>query len=265
MTSDFTIIHNGADNTIFFPQKSPENPNQDIILLHEHFRRDDGGLKTVLDAFTLVHKKRPNSRLMLAGRLSGEIPQIVTDFIKQSDAPVQKAIDVLGPTNHVVLPDIIRKADVFVHPIANSACPHTVLEVLSSGVPVICYSGTGPAEFVGESGVVLQSEYDGVQRGFERFPRQDPSQLAEAIIRILKDNQKYKSNARSRAQKYSSQITGQKYLDVFEEAVNTPSKQGSIANTYWLVSKYNISRAVAKSVELFESKLTKKYDTRAGT
>lgn len=256
MAGPSAIVRNGADPTRFFVNREGGTSKPDetpTVLLHEHFRHiEAGGIATALQAFALVHDVLPRTRLVLAGKLSGPVPGYVKAFLANAPVHVRQSIQVKGRTDHSMLPDLIRSADVFVHPVVNSACPHTVLEALACGIPVICYSGTGPAEFVGESGVILQSEYEGVHHGFKRFPNEDPQQLADAIIKVLAASNAYGSKARARASMFSSEITGNKYETVFREAIQRPPDKMPLGVALNLMWRLYSARLLAKLVAIYE-------------
>jgi glycosyltransferase involved in cell wall biosynthesis len=250
------VIYNGADPSRFRPAAGGRPDGRPpTILLHEHFRRDDGGLRTALSAFALVRGQLKDARLVLAGHLSGPMPGVVERFLSTAQPEVRGSIEVTGQTDHSVLPDLIRSADVFVHPVANSSCPHTVLEVLACGVPVICYSGSGSAEFVGESGIVLLSEYEGVRHRFERFPREDPAQLAAAILEVLGQKDEYRARARARAHLFSSEITGASYLRVFEETLERPPERMPLAKALGAVGRFYYARTLAGLAARYERRV----------
>jgi glycosyltransferase involved in cell wall biosynthesis len=247
------IVYNGADVSRFHPvDNTRSGVRPPTIMLHEHYRRDDGGLRTALLAFAIVKGREPSAQLILAGQLSGSMSGVVEGILAGVLPEVRSAIQVIGQTDHAILPDLIRSADVFVHPVANSCCPHTVLEALACGVPVVCYSGTGPAELVGESGIVLQSEYEGLRHGFRRFPRQDPGQLAEAILEVLHKKARYRAAARRRACLFDSDRTSARYLQIFEQAIRSAPAAVTMAKSTLLVGRFQLARLISKLIKALE-------------
>jgi len=260
MQGQSIVIYNGAEPSKFYPISLIKSKNGDnTVLMHEHFRRDDGGLRASLHAFMIVKRYLPNTKLILAGNLSGPMNSIVNRIIFENNQTLYKSVHVLGPTNHKILPNVLRTADVFVHTVANSWCPHSVLEALSCGVPVICYSGTGPAEFVKESGIVLPSEYEGVRNGFKRFPHEDPKQLADAIIKVLKNKHMYREKARARSSIFSSEVTCEKYMAAFEKAVRFPPNKISMSKAILLMAQLQIFRIISRVFLKYEETWSLRY------
>ena len=246
------IVHNGARPDVFSTDGAKFDFGvENVILMNENFRHPIlQGFGIMFRAFEQVLAKYPNTFLVISGVMTSEVRQFVND--KLSGAKFRDQVNIIGKVSHDKLPRIIRVADVFLHLTANSACSHTVPEALACGLPAILYSGTGPAEFVGESGIVLQSEYEGVRHGFERSPREDPRQLADAIIEILSDKDEYKEIARARAHLFSSDITSQRYLDVFNEVVANPPEIMSSGKAFILVSRLLMARVLSKVVSNYE-------------
>lgn len=242
------IIHNGANQESFNPFGNRLDFGfENAILMNENFRwgGKKQGLTIILEALNYVLVEKPNTVLIIAGTMNNKAKVALIEYLKDRKLNYGEHLKLLGPTTHETLPQILRSGDVFLHLIPNSACSHTVPEALSCGVPVIGYSGTGPAEFIAENGIVLESEYEGVKEGFKRYPNEDPKQLAGAIIRILDDKKNYKDTARKNYKKYSSERTCEKYLKVFEDAMI--KKESQEESTLELLKYLLLRSAVIKS------------------
>lgn len=238
------VIHNGANQDLFNPFGNRlDFEFENIIIMNENFREGGKkqGLTIILEALKYVLVEKPNTVLVISGAMSNKAKASLIEYLNDKNIDYGKHLKLLGPTTHETLPQILRSGDVFLHLIPNSACSHTVPEALSCGIPVIGYSGTGPAEFIGENGIVLKSEYEGVKDGFKRYPNEDPKQLADAILSILDDKKKYKDNARKNYKKFSSERTCENYLKVFANAMI--EKKSQEKSSYKLLSKYLLLRS----------------------
>lgn len=257
INNPYEIIYNGARADIFHvkPELQKEG-SPHTILLHQNYLRDDGGLATVFKAFPQVVERLPDTKLILGGRLSGPIPGLVDSFLQAYPPGIRERVHVIGPTTHSTLPDLLNSADVFLHPDPVNASPHSVFEALACGLPVICYSGTGPSEFVRDGGIVLKSEYEPVNSGFERWPDQDPGQLAEAIIEVLENKAEYKARARAQASSYNSDLTCERYVQIFRYLLENPPPPVSRASAVRLVSRFYYS--------VFRANMLRSYQTRFG-
>lgn len=238
------IIHNGAKQELFNPfGNKMDFKFENVILINENFRYSGKkqGMLLGLESLKYVLEEKPNTLLVISGYMKNNVNDFLFKYLDTERSNYKKNITYLGQTTHKSLPTIIISADLFLHLTPNSACSHTVPEALSCGIPVIGYSGTGPAEFIGENGFVLKSEYEGVKDGFKRYPNEDPKQLADAVLRILDDKKKYKDRARKNYKKFSSERTCERYLKVFEHVMveKKPRKKGS----YELLSKYLLLRS----------------------
>lgn len=252
------VIHNGANQDLFNPFGNRLDFGfENVITMNENFRwgGKKQGLTIILEALKYVLVEKPNTVLAISGAMSDKAKASLIEYLNGERLDYGEHLKLLGPTTHATLPQILRSGDVVLHLIPNSACSHTVPEALSCGVPVIGYSGTGPAEFIGENGFVLKSEYEGVKDGFKRYPNEDPKQLADAILSILDDKKKYKDKARKNYKNFSSERTCENYLKVFENAMI--EKKSQERSSYKLLPKYLLLRSsviksgVVKNVNSF--------------
>jgi glycosyltransferase involved in cell wall biosynthesis len=107
------------------------------------------------------------------------------------------------------VPDIMRAADFLVFPSRYEACTLSLLEAMSSGLPVITASSAGGSEVVGQAaGIVLENSEDIVK-------------LAQSLDRLTHDTalrQQMGKAARQIAENHSWQQQASYYFDAFEQS-----------------------------------------------
>jgi len=205
-----SVVYHGVDRGLFYARGSDEVgaarkkyglPASFVLYLasslpHKNYER-------LLEAFSIVNKKRPGLKLVLIG---------ARDYGHEA---IRKKIDGLGLAGDVVflgwlpfedIPAIYSAADVFVFPSLHEGFGMPVLEAMACGVPVVC-SGIEPldevageaARFVdplssqsiaeGVSEVLTDRALRGrlVEKGFERAASFTWEKTAAATLRAVSE------------------------------------------------------------------------------
>lgn len=191
-------IHNGVDADVFSPNGravSPHGTGKQILFLGRIV--PEKGAHVLLQAFQKVFEKHPDTELVMVGPI-GLTPR---DFVLSLSHDAQtaslsrfydgnyesalKSPELSGRTGRVSFvgnipypsqTDYYRKADVFVCPsVWNDPFPLIVLEAMAAGACVVATRSGGIPELVEHEKTGLL-----VERG-------DPRSLADAMIRLLED------------------------------------------------------------------------------
>ena len=125
--------------------------------------------KTLLEAFSLVSKKVPSVKLVIAG--DGILMEELE--IETKELGMEDNVIFLGLRKDV--PELLSTFDLFVLSSIREGIPLTILEAMAAGLPVVGTNVGGIGEVVmdGETGFVV--------------PSRDPIALADAIVKILSD------------------------------------------------------------------------------
>lgn len=188
------ITYNGVDLEQFSPT-GPETPPEDhyrILLVEGHLI---GAYARGLEmAIRLVESLRVDHRLpvelMVVGEVSDELKAHALSLAP--DAWISWA----GVLPRDSIPAIDRAAHVLFSTDLNAACPNSVIEAMACGLPVLAY----------DTGALRELIQDGagevVPYGSNHWELADPliPPLAEACVKILLENQAYRSRARARAE-----------------------------------------------------------------
>ena len=188
------VVYNGIDLKQYAPD-GPESPpdDHDRILLVEG--RLTGayarGLETAIRLAQAIQKgqERP-VELMVVGDVSEKVRTRA-----QALAP-DLWITWRGIVPREDIPAIDRSAHVLFSADLNAACPNSVIEALACGLPVVAYDTGALAELVRDGAGEV------VSWGADYWHLADPviPPLAAVCSQILRNNTKYRVNARHRAE-----------------------------------------------------------------
>lgn len=145
----------------------------------------DKGINELVEAFTLLHEKYENTKLVLVGRYEENLDPVTPITLQRMEE--NPAIDACGPRYGDDLLKEYVKADCFVMPSYREGFPNTPMEAGAMGLPNIVTDINGSREIVvdGENGLIV--------------PPRTVQPLYEAMERILTDNvlrEKMKQKAR---------------------------------------------------------------------
>ena len=134
------------------------------------------GPDVMVEAFAEVHRARPNTKLVLAGR--GTMREQLERRV--AELGLTGAVDIVGRVPHEQVPALVRSFDVMVMPSVYESETFGVaaIEASASGVPVVASRVGGVPEAVihGETGLLV--------------PPRDAKALAEACIALIDDPQR---------------------------------------------------------------------------
>jgi len=164
---EITVIPNFVDTDMFYPapcQVLDERLERDIVVVHvSNFRR----VKRIDDlvyAMKILTKAAPDSRLILVG--DGPERHSIERLI--NDLDLKDNVLLTGYRSDI--PDMLRCADALVLCSQTESAPLTLLEAMSSGIPVVATKVGGIPEIVEEG-------YNG-----HLVPVKSPEEIAEKLI-----------------------------------------------------------------------------------
>ena len=145
----------------------------------------DKGINELVEAFTQLHDKYPNTKLTLVGKYESDIDPISVKTRQRIDA--NPAIDACGPKYGDDLLKELVISDCHIMPSYREGFPNTPMEAGALGLPNIVTDINGSREIVvdGENGLIV--------------PPQTVQPLHDAMDRMITDNEmreKMQKNAR---------------------------------------------------------------------
>ena len=195
-------------------QEEPELPWTDGRMIISMGREDDvKGFWHLLKSFALVHKKLPDTRLMIIGK--GE-------FI-----PYRELANALGIDDAVYFAGLkrnpypyLKKGSLYVLTSYNEGFPNALVEAMALGVPVIATDClTGPREILEDKYGILIPNMDPKPDFCAENITDEEENLAVQMTALLENEEKmayYREMAKKRAGDY----TAQGYIDKIKKLAN---------------------------------------------
>jgi glycosyltransferase involved in cell wall biosynthesis len=187
------IVYNGVDLEIFSNQGDHDRPQDRFQVLLVEGTLGGGyemGLKSAVDLVEGLQERLPEPvELKVTGKVA---PALQESWKNQSKAP----LSFTGQIPHAEIPRLDRSAHLLYSADIHAACPNSVIEALSCGLPVAAYDTGALAELVqGDAGRVVP--YGGDPW---RLEPPDLPALVEAAAEILKEQERFRQAARRRAE-----------------------------------------------------------------
>lgn len=203
------VLGGGVDTNTFHPSAERDH-SADIVYLGRI--APEKGLLELLDAFEVVVRQRPETRLLIGGGSTfGRNPQ--TEYLSQVQAKVTEltaiapeSVRLLGPLDHDRdVPGLLRRAAVAALPsVVEEGLSLSALEAMSSGLAVVAANSGGLAEVVGDAGILVDPA--------------DRNQLGGALLRVLDDAEEARAlgaKARDRVlQEFSWDLRGRQFSNL---------------------------------------------------
>lgn len=188
------ILYNAVDTEQFRPAENTTSNKVFTFLItgkidtHLFYR-----IEATLRGLAEARKQGLLAQLTIAGWLS---PQSRARSLELADSlGIADWVSLSGPFTQDQAPMVYGSADAYVLLKHNDACPNSVIEALSCGLPILCSDSGGTPELVGEAaGIALPVEEDWDR---PRWPA--PGAVADGMQRIAADTASLAAAARERA------------------------------------------------------------------
>ncbi len=209
ISGEYQIIPNGIDLEQFSPDVSPMEEfcdgKQNILFLGRlEFRK---GLNYLLNAYLLLKREIPNSRLIVVGP-GTRLRKRYEKWVRQHRL---EDVVFVGYAPYEDIPRYYKTADVFCAPATSrESFGIVLLEAMAVGKPIVATNIEGYASVLthGEDGLLV--------------PPQNSKELARALISLLNDaplRQQMGVRGQLKSEKYSWEHVSQRVLDLYHEAL----------------------------------------------
>lgn len=164
-----TYIPNGVDTVRFSPGETPPEKRAPLVVCVARLAKDKDH-RTLIGAFALLARKRPDARL----RLVGEGPEEATlrAFVSGLPREISDRVEFAGAGGNM-LPHY-REAALFALSSVREGQPNVLLEAMACGLPVCATSVGGIPGLIGADGLLSAPG--------------DQAALAENMLRLLDDS-----------------------------------------------------------------------------
>ena len=218
-SQNIKLIHNGVDINRFSPKNNAldrkklkfleeiKHVNKPIILFCGRLMALKG-LKTLIDSMKQVLEKE-DACFVFAG--TGNI-NMWEKLIKSNNIP-KANYKFLGYVDYEKIHHLYSKADVFVLPSFTESCPLTVLEAMSSRLPVIATKVGGTPEMIknNKDGILIQAG--------------NVNELSKNIVKLLKDDalrKRISKNARKKVEKeFNTKLMAMETKKFYKDILST--------------------------------------------
>ncbi len=200
----YSIIHNGANNNIFYPDNKKQNdiPSAYNLVTTGNFRNIDM-LEPIIYALDgLINKFQFNFNII--GPIKNEkLKKLINN--RPYITNIKKA-DLKEVSN------ILRAADIFLYSHLNPPCPNSVIEAISCSLPVVGFDSGSMSELLFFARDLLAPVSGKVFQEYEEF---DPLALKYKIEYSFKNFDLIKERAQKYSGLYDFNETGKEYLRLF--------------------------------------------------
>ncbi len=194
------VVPNGIDIEEFFPPEVPSLGSGQILCVSRLVERK--GVQHLLEAMPQILAQAPHVSLTVAGE--GDLLESLRQ--RCSELELAKKITFLGYVSHEQLPELYRKAELYVQPSYYEGMSNTILEAMASGLPIVATGEGGREElFSGNA---------------ETVPFGDCEALASAVGAVVCDQQRLQAmgqRSRQIAESFSWAAVAERYLEMYQD------------------------------------------------
>ena len=205
--SEIEVISNGVDTELFYPDKNKKFKTNEVQFLFISRLMPQKGIDTLIKACDVLNKREiTNYKLTIVGE--GHLKGLMFSLIDQYG--IREKINYLGWKDLEELPEIYRKADIFILPSVMEGMSSVVLQAMASGLPIIASRVKGFEEILEENVNGLYAEYN------------NPGQFANAIEKLIESpglREKMSQKSLEKSKLFSWETIAKQYLELYEKTV----------------------------------------------
>lgn len=222
----FTTVKNVIDLSLFRTEEAIafgeslkarlDIKHDDQIIIYCGRIAPEKGVKELLSAFKLVHRRMPKTKLLIVGSTF-----FGTDATSAFEAEIQKlsetirdAVRFTGYVSHDLIPGVLSVADVCCAPSTwNEPACLAAMEAIAAGKPLVTTRKGGIPEYIGSaSAIILDVDSHFVEN------------LASSLIRVLEDGS-LRAEMEKNALKARHSFDSKDYLRKFLSAIDLSSEE----------------------------------------
>ena len=211
------ILYNAVDTEFFVPAEHEVKNKKPFCFLitGKIFRHQTYRIESTIHGLSYARLQGLDCCLHIAGYVDDSVKREMESLASQLE--IKPFIQFLGPYSQEFAPNIYQAADAYVMTNYNDACPNSVLEALSCGLPVIYSRSGGVPELVGEdAGIGLEC-----QEGWDKPRVPESEAIGEGMIELAERWEQYKVAARERAVNcFDIKYWLQRHREIFTKLLN---------------------------------------------
>ncbi|EWY36556.1 glycosyl transferase family 1 [Skermanella stibiiresistens SB22] len=212
----FVIVPGATDTERFHPRADRDIAAlgaEPTLLYHGRVDRRKGVME-LIDAFNQLRVTWPDLRLIV----SGIGPDVAAVRERVAELALGDAVEMTGHADYFAAAEVYRRGDIFVSPTYSEGFSNTILEAMSSGLPIVSTNAVGVVDCLTDGSNALLVE-----------PR-DVEGLAAAIARMLDDEALRRRLAHQALEEvrslYSWHAIGRRIQEIYGEVAGTRPDTG---------------------------------------
>tara|TARA_B100000902_G_C27280295_1_gene901350 strand:+ start:938 stop:1930 length:993 start_codon:yes stop_codon:yes gene_type:complete len=192
-----SIIRNGVNLNTFKPKKNNKKIFNKILIT-------EGGIvseyaKNIIESLSIIN--------LFPVSIYGKIHKILKKKVRHNN---YLNIKFHGAVKRGLMPKVYQNHDIFICAEHNSTCPNSVLEAMSSGLPIIGFDNGSLKELVGDAGLIIKLE-----KKLENTDKEIIANLLKKSIKTISGNYiQYSQKARERAKTFDANLVFDKYFKI---------------------------------------------------
>lgn len=202
----YSIILNGTDKSVFKPSLKAFSKDKIIFAATGSFRNKDMVLP-VIKALDEIAKNYQIEYRVIGPVTSDEVARVL-------DRPYVK---LRGKKDKHGLGDELSEADILIHCQLNPACPNSVIEAISCGIPVVGFDTGAMKEVMYFAPELLAYVSDDIFQTDKDFKHE---RLLEKLNLCINDYDKYKDLFLKYSGLYDFNDTCEEYIKIFNKAAS---------------------------------------------
>ena len=244
--SKYEVIYNGVDKTVFFPDPAVfwDSPAKVKFITTGGFRNIDmiEPLVLALDELSLAIPLE----LTVVGPIQNDRlkPLLERAYVTCTGAQVKETIATL-----------LRQHHIFLYSHLNPPCPNSVLEAISTGLPVVGFDSGAMRELCYCSEELLAYVSKDVFQDYGDF---DPRKLRDKIELAVTNYPTYRERALAHSHLYSFEETGAAYVQVFDRMQQEAEKTFNPRRYQRLKRQYELESRARRWYGTIKNKLFSK-------
>lgn len=234
----FEIIINGVDKSVFYPNFKI-NIEKRIKFAITGNLLQKYKVEPSIYALDIIAKKY-DIELHIAGPVSNEVKELIArDYVIYH-----------GTLNIYQVSELLRNVHIFLFTIANPPCPNSVIEAISTGIPIVSFNSGSIPELCWFSKDLLVHVSDDPFHKYDDF---NFNSFLDKIEECINNYNYYRQNALDHAHLHSFKECGKKYIMVFQNINQIKQKRNNLI--YWFKFKSRKLLINRFTFSLFSEKL----------
>lgn len=200
----YKVIVNGADLDLFYPEERASLRKKVRLVATGNFRIRVM-LEPAIKAIDMLRQEGWDIEFTVIGPL---VMERLKELVEARDYVTHKVI-----TDQASLGAELRRHDVFVYSFMNAACPNSVVEAVSSGLPVVGFDSGAIGELCEFNSDLLAFVSENLVHKHEDFA---DIRVYEKLKICLENYSYFKESALNNSRRYDMRACAREYINVFD-------------------------------------------------